>query len=52
MSLANIILVTKPEGKRLLGRPRQRWKGHNKTDLKEMEGVCLWGRGLNTIASR
>jgi hypothetical protein len=31
------ILVGKPEGKRPLGRPRRRWMGNIKMDLKEIE---------------
>jgi hypothetical protein len=30
------ILVGKPEGKRLLGRPRRRWVNNIKVDLREM----------------
>jgi hypothetical protein len=30
------VLVGKPEGKRLLGRPRCRWEGNIKTDLQEV----------------
>jgi len=30
------VLVGKPEGKRLLGRPRRRWEDNIKTDLQEM----------------
>jgi hypothetical protein len=30
------VLVGKPEGKRPLGRPRRRWKGHIKMDLQEV----------------
>jgi hypothetical protein len=30
------ILVRKPEGKRLLGRPRSRWKNNMKMDLREI----------------
>jgi hypothetical protein len=30
------ILVGKPEGRRLLGRPRRRWVGNMKTDLREI----------------
>jgi hypothetical protein len=30
-------LVGKPEGKRLLGRPRRRWKENIKMDLQEVE---------------
>jgi hypothetical protein len=29
-------LVGKPEGKRLLGRPRHRWEDNIKTDLQEV----------------
>jgi hypothetical protein len=28
--------VGKPEGKRLLGKPRRRWEGNNKMDLQEV----------------
>jgi len=30
------VLVGKPEGKRLLGRPRLRWEGNIKVDLQEV----------------
>jgi hypothetical protein len=30
------ILVGKPEGKRLLGRPRRRWEDNIKMDLREI----------------
>jgi hypothetical protein len=30
------VLVGKPEGKRLLGRPRRRWKGNIKIDIHEV----------------
>jgi hypothetical protein len=30
------ILVGKPEGKRLLGRPRHRWVDNNKMDFREI----------------
>jgi len=30
------ILVGRPEGKRPVGRPRRRWEGKNKLDLKEI----------------
>jgi ribonuclease HI len=30
------MLVRKPEGMRLLGRPRCRWEGNNEMDLQEM----------------
>jgi hypothetical protein len=33
------LLVEKPEGKRLLGRPRRRWVNNIKIDLSEM----VWG---------
>ena len=32
------VLVGKPEGKRLLGRPRRRWEDNIKMDLREV--VC------------
>jgi hypothetical protein len=35
------VLVGKPEGERLLGRPRRRWEDNNKMDLQEVGG----GRG-------
>ena len=31
-----MVLVRKPEGKRLLGRPRLRWEDNVKTDLQEV----------------
>jgi hypothetical protein len=31
------ISIGKPEGKRLLGRPRRRWKDNIKMGLREME---------------
>ena len=34
------VLVGKPEGKRLLGRPRRRWEDNIKMDLQEVGGVC------------
>jgi len=38
-----IFLVGKPEGKRLLGRPRHRWKDNIRMDLRERgcDGV-IW----------
>jgi hypothetical protein len=30
------VLVWKPKGKRLLGRPRRRWEDNIKLDLQEM----------------
>ena len=35
------VLVGKPEGKRLLGRPRRRWEYNTKMDLQKVGG----GRG-------
>ena len=32
------VLVGKPEGKRLLGRPRHRWEDNIKMDLQEVRG--------------
>jgi hypothetical protein len=32
------VLVGKPEGKRLLGRPRHGWEHNIKMDLQEVEG--------------
>jgi hypothetical protein len=32
------VLVGKPEGKRLLGRPRRRWKDNIKLDIQEVGG--------------
>ena len=34
------VLVGKPEGKRLLGRPRRRWEDNIKMDLREVGGGC------------
>jgi len=34
------VLVGKPEGRRLLGRPRRKWEDNVKNDLKCWEG---WG---------
>jgi hypothetical protein len=39
------VLVGKPEGKRPLGRPRRRWVGNIKMNLREIG----WG-GVNWIA--
>jgi len=37
------VLVGKPEGKRLLGRPRRRWEDNIKMDLKEVGcGGMAW----------
>ena len=37
------VLVGKPEGKRLLGRPRRRWEDNIKMDLQEVGGVLGTG---------
>ena len=34
------VLVGKPEGKRLLGRPRRRWDDNIKVDHQEVGGSC------------
>ena len=34
------VLVGKPEGKRLLGRPRRRWEDNIKMDFQEVGGGC------------
>jgi hypothetical protein len=34
------VLVGKPEGRRLLGRPRRRWEDNIKMDLKEVGESC------------
>jgi hypothetical protein len=36
------ILVLKPEGKRALGRPRRRWEGTIKLDIKRGWGDMDW----------
>jgi hypothetical protein len=44
------ILVGKPEGKRPLGRPRHRWVGNIKTDLREIGwDVMDWIDLVNTV---
>jgi hypothetical protein len=35
------ILVGRPEGRRLLGRPRRRWEDNIKIDLRE-QGLGIW----------
>jgi hypothetical protein len=37
------VLEGKPEGKRLLGRPRRKWEDNNKMDFQEVG----WGCGLD-----
>jgi hypothetical protein len=34
------VLVGKPEGRRLLGRPRHMWEDNIKMDLQEVGGSC------------
>jgi hypothetical protein len=41
------ILVGRPEGRRPLGRPRCRWEGNIKMDLRE----TVWGCGLDSLGS-
>jgi hypothetical protein len=36
-----MILVGKPEGKRIPGRPRLRWEDNSKTDLQEVRGGVM-----------
>jgi hypothetical protein len=46
------ILVGKPEGKRLLGRPRRRWEDNIKMDLREIGwGGMYWIMWLKIGAS-
>ena len=40
------VLVGKPEGKRLLGRPRRRWEDNTKMDLQEVGRGCRDWMGL------
>jgi hypothetical protein len=42
------VLVGKPEGKRILGRPRRRWDDNIKMDLQEFGGGSL---GLDGVGS-
>jgi hypothetical protein len=37
------VLVRKPEGRRLLGRPRRRWEDGFRMDLREI-GLGVWIR--------
>jgi hypothetical protein len=41
------VLVGKPEGRRLLGRPRRSWEDNIKMDLTDVR----WGRGLDRSSS-
>jgi hypothetical protein len=40
------VLVGKPEGKRILGRPRRRWEDNIKMDCREVGGGCGTWREL------
>jgi hypothetical protein len=40
------VLVGKPEGKRLLGRPRHRWEDNIRVDLQEVGCRCEYRIGL------
>ena len=44
MSDAYRVLVGKPPGERLLGRPRSRWEDNIKACLKEVEWGGVWIR--------
>ena len=48
------VLVWKPEGKRLLGRPRRRWEDNIKMDLQELGcggyGLDRGGSGKGQVA--
>ena len=46
------VLVGKPEGKRLLGRPRRRWEENIKMDLQEVGGGCRECMELAQIRDR
>jgi hypothetical protein len=40
---AERVLVGKPEGRRLLGRPRRRWENNIRVDIRELGwGVMDW----------
>jgi len=41
------VVVGKPEGRRLLGRPRRRWEDNIEIDLQEVG----WGHGLDRVGS-
>jgi hypothetical protein len=43
------ILVGKPEGKRLLGRPRRRWVDKFKMDLDLVQDRDQWRALVNTV---
>ena len=44
------VLVGKPEGKRLLGKPRRRWKDNIKINLREMG--CDFGAWIDLLQDR
>ena len=44
------MLVGKPEGKRLLGRPRHRWEDNIKMDLQEVG--CEWMNWIDLAQDR
>jgi len=44
------ILVRKPEGKRILGRPRRRWEDNVKMDLQEV-GTLARAISVRSLAS-
>ena len=46
------VLVTKPEGKRPLGRPRRRWEDNIKMDLQEVGRGCGDWMGLAQVRDR
>jgi hypothetical protein len=45
-TLCSAALMGKPEGKRLLGRPRHRWEDNTKMDLQEVGGGGMDWIGL------
>jgi len=46
------VFVGKPEGKRLLGRPRRRWVDNNRMDLQEMGCGYMDWIGLAQVRDR
>jgi hypothetical protein len=51
---AHSVLVRKPEGRRLLGRPRLRWEDNIKIDLRDVgwgNDLDLSGSGWGQVAS-
>jgi hypothetical protein len=45
------VLMGKPDGKRLLGRPRHRWEDNIKIDLQEVKRGVAW-TGLISLRIR